>query len=120
MAKDLDNVVFVGLNGRVAALDRASGRILWKWRAPKPRRGYVSLLLLDEYQLIASVNGYTYSLDPRTGRQHWFNELSGFGIGVTSIVALDRHNPHDPLVAAAAADAAAAAAAGGAGAGAGG
>lgn len=119
MVKDLNNIVFVGLNGRVAALDRNTGRIVWKWRAPKPKRGYVSLLLLDEHQLIASVNGYTYCLDPRSGQQLWFNELTGFGWGVTSIVALDKHNPHDPLVAAAAADAAAAAAAaagGGAGA----
>jgi len=111
MTRDLNSIVFVGLNGRVAALDRNTGKIVWRWRASKPRRGYVTLLVLDEYRLIASVNGYTYCLDPRTGEQHWFNELSGFGCGVTSIVALDKHNPHDPLVAAAAADAAAAAAA---------
>ena len=78
----------------------------WDWRAPEGRE-YVSLLLLDERQLIASVNGYTYCLDPLTGKQHWFNKLEGFGSGVTSIAALDKHNPRDPLVAAAAADAAA-------------
>ncbi len=115
MAQDLDGVVFVGLNGRVAALDRNTGTIIWDWRSPKPRRGYVSLLLLDERHLIASVNGYTYCLDPQTGRQLWFNKLSGFGTGVTSIVALGKHNPHDMLIAAAAVDAAAAASAGAAG-----
>ena len=111
MITDLDRVVFVGLNARVAALDRRTGEVVWQWRSPKPRSGYVSLLLLDDRQLIASVNGYTYCLHPRTGQQEWVNELTGFGTGVTSIVALGRHNPHDVLVAAASADAASAASA---------
>jgi len=106
MATDLNSFVFVGLNARVAALDRNTGETVWQWRAPKPRSGYVSLLLLNDRQLIASVEGYTYCLDPRTGEQRWVNELAGFGTGVTSIVALGRHNPHDALVAAASADAA--------------
>ena len=83
---------------------------MWEWRSPKPRNGYVSLLLLDERQLIASVNGYTYCLHPRTGQQQWVNELKGFGTGVTSIVASGRYNPHDVLLAAASADAASASA----------
>jgi hypothetical protein len=112
MAADPNNVLFVGLNSRVAALDRNTREIVWQWRAPKPKSGgYVSLLFLDQQRLIASVNGYTYCLDPQTGEQHWSNELTGFGSGVASIVALDKHNPHDPLVAAAAASAAAATAA---------
>jgi outer membrane protein assembly factor BamB len=106
MITDLDRVVFVGLNARVAALDRRTGATVWEWRAPKPRSGYVSLLLLDERQLIASVNGYTYCLHPRTGQEQWANDLPGFGTGVTSIAALGRYNPNDVVVAAAAADAA--------------
>jgi outer membrane protein assembly factor BamB len=109
MVTDLDRVVFVGLNARVAALDRRTGEIVWQWKSPKPRSGYVSLLLLDDRQLIASVEGYTYCLDPRTGEQRWVNDLPGFGTGVTSIVALGRHNPHDVLVAAASAAATSAA-----------
>jgi outer membrane protein assembly factor BamB len=115
MVKDIDSILFVGLNSRVAALHRNTGEIVWKWRAPRPMRGYVSLLLLDGHRLIASVNGYTYCLDARTGEQYWSNELTGFGWGVTSIAAVGKHNPHDPLVAAAAANAAAAAAAAGGG-----
>jgi outer membrane protein assembly factor BamB len=106
MEMGLNNVVFVGFNSRVAALDRKTGEILWNWKSPKGS-GYVSLLLLDGQQLIASVCGYTYCLDPSTGEQHWFNELKGFGVGVASIVALDKNNPHDQLLAAATADAAA-------------
>ena len=110
MVKDLNSIVFVGLNSRVAALDRETGETLWQWRAPKPRSGgYVSLLLLNEDRLIASVNGYTYCLDPLRGEERWYNELSGFGSGVTSIVAAGMQNPHNTILSAAASDAAAAA-----------
>jgi outer membrane protein assembly factor BamB len=103
MAKDIDSIVFVGLNSRVAALDRQSGETLWKWKAPKPfSRGYVSLLLLNEHELIVSVNGYTYCLDPLQGEQRWFNDLPGFGSGVTSIAASGQHSSTVTLQAAAA------------------
>ena len=108
MATELKNMVFVGFNSRIAALHRDNGEIVWQWRAPKPMGGtYVSLLLLDETRLIASASGYTYCLDPRTGEELWYNELTGFGTGVASIVALGAHNPHHAILAAAAADEAA-------------
>jgi outer membrane protein assembly factor BamB len=111
MTTDVNNLVFLGFNSRVAALNQDTGTLAWQWRASKPRSGgYVSLLLLDESRLIVSVNGYTYCLDPRTGEQRWYNELSGLGTGVTSIATLGKNNLRDLLLAAAAADAAAAAA----------
>ena len=68
MTTDVNNLVFVGLNSRVAALNQDTGTLVWQWRATTPRNGgYVSLLLLDEARLIVSVNGYTYCLDPKTG-----------------------------------------------------
>lgn len=112
---ELGDIVFVGFNSRAAALNRNTGEIVWRWKAPQPFRGYVSMLMLNEEQLVVSVNGYTYCLDPLTGGQRWYNELAGFGTGVASIVALDKHNPLDPTVAAAASANAAAAASAGAG-----
>jgi len=88
-------MVFVGFNGSVAALDRRNGDILWRWSAPKGS-GYVSLLL-DGDSLLAAVNGYTYCLDPRTGQQLWFNPMKGFGYGVTSIATAAGHTPHARL-----------------------
>jgi outer membrane protein assembly factor BamB len=102
MVTDLENIVFVGFNKHVAALNRNTGELVWSWKAPKASGPYVSMLLVNECQLIVSAGGYTYCLDPMRGEQRWLNELKGFGTGVTSIVAMDRHNPHDPLVAAAA------------------
>lgn len=102
MSTKTNNLVYVGFNSRVAALDRDTGQIAWEWKAPNGR-GYVSMLLVDERRLIVSVIGYTYSLDALTGEQQWFNGLPGFGSGVASIVALNNNNPLDSLVAAAAA-----------------
>ena len=102
---DINNLVFVGLNSHVAALDCNTGETVWEWRAPKPiSRGYVCLLLLNEQRLIVSINGYTYCLDPLCGEARWYNELAGFGSCVTSIAALGRHGSHDSLLGAAATD----------------
>ena len=100
---ELDNLVFVGLNSRVAALDRKTGQMQWQWRAAKPHSGgYVSLLPLNSQQLIVSVNGYTYCLDPRTGAQVWANDLPGFGSQVASLATAGTHTqPHPSLGAAA-------------------
>ncbi len=108
----LQDLIFVGLNARVAALDRSTGEIIWEWRAPKPPTGYVTLLV-DRDLLIASVSGYTYGLDAKTGEQLWFNELKGYGVGVTSIATAGGSSPQPVVLQAAAAHAAAAAASSG-------
>jgi outer membrane protein assembly factor BamB len=83
-------------------MDAKSGDIIWDWRAPKPASGgYVTLLLLDENRLIASVNGYTYCLDPANGEQLWYNELAGFGVGVASIAAFGKQSSPEVILAAA-------------------
>jgi outer membrane protein assembly factor BamB len=74
------DMIFVGFNSRVVALDRDYGDVVWQWKAPKGS-GYVAVLL-DGDRLIVSVNGYMYCLDACTGDQKWFNPLSGTGVGV--------------------------------------
>ena len=103
----LSDLLFTGFNKRVAALHRDTGEILWQWKAPFGSL-YVSLLL-DGDRLIVSVSGYTYALDPFTGRQLWMNEMVGFGTGVATLVSVHGSSSAH-LLAAAAADAAAAAA----------
>lgn len=90
MNAELENILFVGFNGRVAALNRKAGGLLWQWRCPKVRirEGYVSLLL-DNMDLFVAVDGYIYCLDARTGEQLWQNEMKGFGTGVTSLVTVN-------------------------------
>lgn len=102
MTYDVQKLVFVGFNSQVAALDRDTGELVWKWTASTPwSRNYVSLLLLDSERLIASINGYTYGLDPATGTQLWYNPLHGFGTGVVSLAAWGAASSQPPLLAAA-------------------
>ena len=77
------DLIFVGFNSRVAALDRSNGETRWSWKSPKGS-GYVTVLL-DGDRLIVSVQGYTYCLDPASGEQRWFNELPGMGSGVATL-----------------------------------
>ena len=102
---NLSDMIFTGFNRRVAALDKRTGEIVWEQKLRKGQQ-YVTLLL-DGGVLIAAVDGYMYGLNALTGEQLWFNEMAGFGTGVTSLASLNGSAQN--LAAAAAAGAAAAA-----------
>jgi len=104
---NLSDLIFTGFNRRVAALDKRTGQIIWTQKLPKGQ-SYVTLLL-DGGVLIAAVDGYMYGLEELTGRQIWFNEMAGFGTGVTSLTSLNGSVQN--ISAAAAANAASAASA---------
>ena len=98
-----ENLVFVGFNSRVLALDRDSGDIVWDWQAPKPKTAGFVTLLLDGDRLIVSVNGYMYCLEPETGELLWYNETKGFGTGVASMASVRGHSSDNVSAEAAAA-----------------
>jgi outer membrane protein assembly factor BamB len=80
------DLLYVGFNSRVVALDRDTGQIVWSWKSPKGS-GFVSVLL-DGDRLIASAQGYMYCFDPLTGELLWSNPLKGLGIGVPSLASI--------------------------------
>ena len=84
--RPLIDLVFLGFNRRVVALDRYTGDVVWDWKSPKGT-GFVSLLLHDD-RLIVSVSGYTFCLDPLYGQEVWHNPLKGFGVGIASIASV--------------------------------
>ena len=84
---NLSELIFTGFNRRIAALSKRTGKIIWEQKIPNGRQ-YVTLLL-DDGILIVAVDGYMYGLDALTGRQIWFNEMAGFGTGVTSLTSLN-------------------------------
>lgn len=75
------NLLFVGFNGRVVALEQRSGELVWEWKCPKPSAQMVALLVQDD-RIFASSAGYTYCLDALNGVQLWDNPLKGMGTGV--------------------------------------
>jgi outer membrane protein assembly factor BamB len=103
-----EHLVFVAFNSRISAVDRDSGNIVWDWKSPKGK-GFVSLML-DGDRLIASIQGYTYCLDPHSGGQIWNQEFKGFGYGHTSLVSTRSLSDRGPAVATTVAEQAAAAA----------
>jgi outer membrane protein assembly factor BamB len=107
--RKLDDLVFVGFNSRVAALDRYTGEIIWSWKSPQGS-GYVSLLL-DGDRLVAVANGYVYCLDPLYGQEVWRNPMRGMGTGVTCVASVRGSSGVDPSAMAELARQAAAAAA---------
>jgi hypothetical protein len=96
----LEDLVFVGFNSRVAALNRDTGEIAWQW-VSHTGSGDVTIFL-DEDRLIVSVEGYTYCLNPENGEELWFNALQGFGTGVPSITSISGSSPSNHAAAAAA------------------
>ena len=91
---NIDQLIFVGLNGYALALDRDTGEIVWS--NDQMKSGYVSLLL-DGDRLIASTNGYMYCLDPLTGDILWHNPLRGYGIGAPTAIVSVRGRSNDIL-----------------------
>ena len=82
-ARDPASLVFVGFNSRIAALDRDTGELVWKWISPKGSG--LPVVLLDGDRLIVSVMGYTYCLDPASGAEIWNNPLPGMGLGIPNL-----------------------------------
>jgi outer membrane protein assembly factor BamB len=88
----IDEMVFIGLNGRVLGMDRETGRLVWEWRSPKPRSGFVSVML-DGDRLLAGLSGYLYCLEAETGAQLWANPLTGYGLGIFSFASVRGQAP---------------------------
>ena len=81
----VDQLIFVGINGWVSALDRDTGEIVW---TNSELNSGLTTLLLDGDRLIASTNGYLYCLDPQNGRVVWSNPLRGYGTGIAHLVSV--------------------------------
>jgi outer membrane protein assembly factor BamB len=80
----VNELVFVGLNGRVIALQRDTGDLVWKWAPKTTTAGFVAFVV-DGDRLFVSDNGYIYCLDAVTGEVLWHNPLTGFGTGIAMV-----------------------------------
>jgi outer membrane protein assembly factor BamB len=85
--RSIGDLIYLGLNSRVVALDRYTGEIVWTWKSPEGS-GNV-LVMVDADRIIASVMGYMYCLDPLFGQEVWRNQLKGYGVGIPSIASVN-------------------------------
>jgi len=74
-----DYATFVAFNGRVFALDRRDGSILWRWDTPK---GNFVTLLPDGDQLLVCSDGYLWALRAEDGSLVWSQPFKGEGTGI--------------------------------------
>jgi outer membrane protein assembly factor BamB len=75
----VDDLLFVAFNGRVLAVDRRSGVVMWRWECD--RRSFVAILPRPD-AVFVSCDGYTWALDPWTGAEIWHQPFKGEGTGV--------------------------------------
>ena len=76
------NRIFIGIQGAVLAIDRATGEVLW--RTDVKGSDFVTVAV-NEGDVFAASRGRLYRLDPATGDLLWVNELKGLGYGIVSI-----------------------------------
>jgi putative pyrroloquinoline-quinone binding quinoprotein len=76
------DTIFVGIKGTVVAIDRSTGKTLWK--TDLKGADFVNVTLQDG-DLLAACRGRLYRLDPATGAVQWCNQLPGLGYGIMSI-----------------------------------
>ena len=74
-----DHAIYAAFNGRVFALDRRDGSILWRWKTPK---GNFVMLLPDGDQLLVCSDGYLWALRAEDGTPLWSQPFKGEGTGI--------------------------------------
>ena len=80
------SAIYIGIKGRVIAVDRATGDTLWSTHLKGS--GFVTVAAEDG-AVFAGTSGRLFCLDPSTGYTRWTNELPGMGYGLISIAGAD-------------------------------
>ena len=94
MAKE--ELVYIGIKGRVLALSRATGEIVWSTDldAGFLNTGFVHVVV-DGNDVFATTQGEVSCLDAVTGQIRWQNPLRGYGMGIASIATRNANSPPD-------------------------
>ncbi|MGQ0649196.1 MAG: outer membrane protein assembly factor BamB family protein [Gemmatimonadaceae bacterium] len=82
MARRRSSFVYVGIRGRVVALNRTSGDEIW--RTELKGAGFVQVSRDQDY-VYATTRGEIFCLSPDTGQIVWNNNLKGLGLDLASI-----------------------------------
>lgn len=71
-----DELLFVGTNGHVLALEKRTGKTVWTTSLPKTGWPLVAVVYEDE-MLYCAAAGRVFAIEPRRGRIRWTNPLRG-------------------------------------------
>ncbi len=111
---DVPDLLYAAVGRTVLALDRFTGRPVWRVKLPRLLGGSISMVLPYGREVYVGRGGYVYCLDRHTGGVLWERGLGGSGnLTLMSMGAGDGEMQQASAVAAAAAAARAAAAAAG-------
>ena len=102
-----DGRIYCGLNGRVIAVARTDGSVLWSTALASSQ--FVTVVSDVEAVFAGAANGELWRLDAETGAIQWHNKLEGMGWGHITL-ALQRGDAYAIATSAVAAAAAAEAA----------
>lgn len=80
-----DLLVVLGLNGRVIALLRKDGRVVWATDLPGILGDHFVTVACDDACVYAYTHGQVHCLEIKSGRILWSNELKGFGYGTATV-----------------------------------
>ena len=76
------NTVFAGIKGQVIALEKTTGREVWRTRLK--RADFVNIVT-DGKVVFAATSGEVFCLDVSTGAILWNNPMKGLGLGLVSL-----------------------------------
>lgn len=82
MPRNRRELLFIGVSGKVLALDADTGTEVWR---TKLKGSGTVLLHRDDHRLYASVSGELFCLDPDNGGMRWHEKLKGLGLGLVSM-----------------------------------
>lgn len=75
---DNAELMFVGSGRTIVALDRFSGRPLWRRKLPRMFGGFMTIIA-SEREVYVGRGGYVYCLDARSGEPIWERGLGAGG-----------------------------------------
>ncbi len=83
------NALFILTNGRVAAIDRKNGEIIWEVKL-KTHLGHsvgynVGQIMVADDKLYVGISGYLVCMRAKDGSLVWKNELKGWGLQFISM-----------------------------------
>jgi outer membrane protein assembly factor BamB len=84
-----DDMLFVGIKGRILALDRNTGKIIWETTLKWASLGdFFVNVFFDRGNVLAHTGGTLFCLDAVSGRIRWENPLTGYGYGIATLASV--------------------------------